>query len=150
VTQICEARIALERLAIAGAAPKFKANPELSVSLDGVIARMEGAAARLDWIEVSKADLDFHREICRISENEIVAKLWESLARHVFIVFGHEIRDERDAAIMGPHHRLLRDQLIAGDVMALNVEIERHIMRLRAKSGESEAARISNTSRIPA
>ena len=91
VIQICEARIALERLALAGAAPRFLADPKLSAGLDTIIMRMESAAARLDWIEVSKADLDFHREICFISGNEVVSKLWESLARHVFIVFGHEI-----------------------------------------------------------
>lgn len=133
VKQICEARIALERLAIAGAVPKFAADSTLVQGLDSIIQRMERAALTLDWIEVSKADLDFHREICRISGNEIVSKLWESLARHVFIVFGHEIRDERDAAIVGPQHKVLRGLLILGDMTALNFEIERHILRLRRR-----------------
>lgn len=133
VTQICQARIALERLATADAVPRLQADPQLLAALDANIARMERAAARLDWIEVSKSDLDFHREICRISGNEIVAKLWESLARHVFIVFGHEIRDERDAAVMGLQHRQLRDLLARGDSAALGDEIDRHIMRLRVK-----------------
>ena len=133
VTQICRARIALERLAMADALLRVKSDPQLAATLDGIIVRMERAAARLDWIEVSRADLDFHREICRMSGNEIVAKLWESLARHVFIVFGHEIRDERDAAVLGPQHRRIRDLLLIGDMNALNDEIERHIMRLRAK-----------------
>ena len=96
-----------------------------------IIATMERAASRLEWIDISKADLDFHREICRASGNDIVETLWETLARHVFIVFGHEIRDERDAPGMGPQHRLLRDLLAAGDVATLHREIERHIMRLR-------------------
>ncbi|MFO1123759.1 MAG: GntR family transcriptional regulator [Hyphomicrobiales bacterium] len=133
VTQICQARIALERLALADAVPRFAANPALSDRLDQIILRMEGKAAQGDWIEVSKADLDFHREILRIAENEIVAKLWESLARHVFIVFGHEIRDERDAAVIGPQHRRIRDLLLTGDLASLNAEIERHIMRLRSQ-----------------
>jgi DNA-binding GntR family transcriptional regulator len=134
VIQICEARIALERLALNGAAPRFATDPGLAQGLDMIIGRMERAAQELDWIEVSRADLDFHREICRISANEVVSKLWESLARQVFIVFGHEIRDERDAAIIGPQHKVLRGLLIAGDVDALFNEIERHIMRLRNKS----------------
>jgi DNA-binding GntR family transcriptional regulator len=133
VTQICQARIALERLAMADAVLRVKSVPQLAATLDTIIARMEHAAARLDWIEVSKSDLDFHREICRISGNEIVAKLWESLARHVFIVFGHEIRDERDAAVMGPQHKRIRDLLKTGDIGALSDEIGRHIMRLREK-----------------
>jgi DNA-binding GntR family transcriptional regulator len=133
VNQICEARIALERLAINGAVPKFTTDPALAQNLDTMIARMERAAQELDWIEVSRADLDFHREICRVSANEVVWKLWESLARQVFIVFGHEIRDERDAASVGPQHRVLRGLLISGDIGALSFEIERHIMRLRDK-----------------
>jgi DNA-binding GntR family transcriptional regulator len=137
VNQICEARIALERLAFAAAARKVAADPSLAARLDARIARMESGAARLEWIDVSRADLEFHREVCRISGNEIVAKLWESLARHVFIVFGHEIRDERDAAIMGPQHRLLRDLLLRGDAKRLHAEIERHIMRLRRGGGRT-------------
>ena len=131
VDHICEARIALERLAFVEAALVYQSDASLLTGLDRIILAMERAAERLEWIEVSKADLSFHREICRISGNDIVATLWETLARHVFIVFGHEIRDERDAKVMGPQHRRLRDLLAKGDVAKLHVEIEEHIMRLR-------------------
>jgi DNA-binding FadR family transcriptional regulator len=104
---------------------------KLLLRLDKIIADMERAADRLEWIEVSKADLSFHREICHVSGNSIVETLWETLARHVFIIFGNEIRDERDARIMGPQHRRLRDLLAAGDAVGLHAEIELHIMRLR-------------------
>lgn len=133
VTQICEVRVALERLAIATAAPNYRKFPSLLAHLDQTIAIMENAAERLAWIEISKADLNFHREISRASGNKVVETLWESLARHVFIVFGHEIRDERDASIMGRHHRRLRDMLAQGDVDGLQTEIESHIFRLRRR-----------------
>jgi DNA-binding GntR family transcriptional regulator len=133
VLQICEARIALERLALSYAVPIYRAEPALFARLDRIIALMARAADRLEWIEISKADLDFHREICRASGNSIVATLWEALARHVFIVFGHEIRDERDAPIMAPQHRRLRDLIAAADLETLNKEIESHIMRLRRR-----------------
>jgi DNA-binding FadR family transcriptional regulator len=71
--------------------------------------------------------------VCRASGNNIVQTLWEALARHVFIIFGHEIRDERDAAVMGPQHRLLRNLLAKGDNATLDGEIEHHIMRLRGR-----------------
>jgi DNA-binding GntR family transcriptional regulator len=133
VTQICEARVALERLALRDAAVVYKANPALLAVLDQIIAVMERAADRLEWLDVSKADLSFHREMCRASGNNIVQTLWEALARHVFIIFGHEIRDERDAAVMGPQHRLLRNLLAKGDSATLDSEIEHHIMRLRGR-----------------
>ncbi len=138
---ICEARIALERLALASAAPRYKHDPTLLDSLDRLIGTMEKAASRLEWIDVSKADLSFHREICRVSGNQIVLTLWETLARHVFIVVGHEIRDERDAAVIGPQHRKLRDLLAAGDVKALQADIESHILRIRSKVNTGRAGR---------
>lgn len=131
VEQICEVRIALERIALGDALPVYAREPGLLDRLDQIIAVMGHAADRMEWIEISKADLSFHREICRASGNNIVAILWEALARHVFIVFGHEIRDERDAPIMAPQHRRLRDLIAAGDIAKLHSEIERHIMRLR-------------------
>jgi DNA-binding GntR family transcriptional regulator len=130
-TQICEARVALERIALKSAVAVYREEKALLERLDKIIATMEHAAARLEWMEVSKADLNFHREICRASRNGIVAILWETLARHVFIIFGKEIRNERDAAIMGPQHRRLRDLIARGDTERLHVEIEPHIMRLR-------------------
>jgi DNA-binding GntR family transcriptional regulator len=131
VNQICEARIALERIALSYAVPIYRKDRELFVRLDKIITNMERAADRLEWIDVSKADLSFHREICHASGNSIVETLWETLARHVFIIFGNEIRDERDARIMGPQHRRLRDLLATGDIDGLHAEIEPHIMRLR-------------------
>ena len=131
VNQICEARVALERIALSYAAPIYRRSPELLARLDKIITSMERAADRLEWIQVSKADLSFHREICRASDNSIIETLWDTLARHVFIIFGNEIRDERDARIMGPQHRRLRNFLAAGDTAKLHAEIEPHIMRLR-------------------
>jgi len=131
---IVEARIALERIAVTAAAPRYKVNPALASGLDHLITRMESAAAQLDWITISKADLDFHREICRVSGNEIIGKLWESLARHVFITFGLEKRKPEDAAALGEQHRRLRDLLVAGDVASLQSEIEAHILRIRRRT----------------
>ena len=133
ITQICEARVALERLDLRDAASIYASNPALLERLDSIIGVMERAADRLEWLDVSKADLNFHREICRASGNNIVQTLWEALARHVFIIFGHEIRDERDAEAMGPQHKRLRNLLAAGDRNALQSEIEHHIMRLRTR-----------------
>jgi len=131
IDQICEVRVALERIAAHGAAAAYRRNPAEIAQLDAVIARMEQAADRLNGAEVSKADLDFHREICRASGNAMAATLWEALARHVMIIFGHEIRDEGDAKRLGQRHQQLRDILLKGSPAELDTEIERHILRLR-------------------
>jgi DNA-binding GntR family transcriptional regulator len=134
IDQICEVRVALERLAIRDAIETYRREPVRIQRLDAIIAAMEQACAGLDWPAVSKADLAFHQEICVASANPIVGTLWDTLARHVRIIFGREIRDERDAAILGPHHRRLRDMLMKGDLAALEAEIESHILRLRGRT----------------
>src|SRR5215211_496841 len=49
VTQICEARVALERIALTYAAPIYQKDGELCLRLDQIIVSMERAAARLEW-----------------------------------------------------------------------------------------------------
>jgi DNA-binding GntR family transcriptional regulator len=136
IDKVCEARVALERIAIVDAVRNYRQSPNQLSKLDRIIAAMERAADQLAWMEVSEADLSFHREICRTSGNAIVLTLWESLARHVLIIFGHEIRDEKEAKIMGPHHRRLRDLLAMGDSKTLLGEIEEHILRLRKRKAK--------------
>jgi DNA-binding GntR family transcriptional regulator len=137
IDEICEARLVLEKIAMRGAMEAYRRDPALVARLDKVLGAMERAAMHMEWIEISKADLDFHREICRASGNAIVQKLWDALARHVLIVFGKEIRSERDAkAIMGQHKRL-RDILAAGKAEALDEELAQHILRLQRRKGRN-------------
>lgn len=131
IDHICEARVALEKIALRDAMAAYRADPAHIGRLDDILARMERAAETLDWAAIGKADLAFHREICAVSGNDVVITLWETLARHVLIVFGREIRSERDARNIGPQHRRVRDMLLVADLPSLEAEIERHITRLR-------------------
>lgn len=133
IDEVCEARIALERIALRGAAAAYQRNPDDIGRLDRILAAMERAAVHMDWLEISQADLNFHREIVRASGNTIVQTLWEALARHVLIIFGKENRDERDAKSAVPSHRRVRDMLVANDIDGLETEIEQHILRLRRR-----------------
>jgi DNA-binding GntR family transcriptional regulator len=145
IDHICEARVALEKIALRDAMIRYRREPERIARLDGTIVAMERAAEALDWTAISKADLAFHHEICQASGNDVVITLWETLARHVLIVFGREIRSERDAAGMGPQHRRVRDMLLTADLSTLEAEIERHIMRLRNRRKSSGARRGERT-----
>jgi DNA-binding GntR family transcriptional regulator len=145
IDEICEARIALERIALRGAATAYQRNPQALTRLDRILATMERAASHLDWLEISKADLSFHREICAASGNTIVQILWEALARHVLIIFGKEIRDERDAKSIIPQHRKMRDMLAANDVAGLDAEIEQHVLRLRRRRQPRAKARAARS-----
>ena len=128
--QICEARLALERLAIPDAATALRADPAEAARLGRLIQEMRGRAEAGQWLAAGKADLEFHRCLVLAARNPVVAMLWEALARHVLIVFGREIRSERDADRLVEQHGRLRDLLLAGGRAELDAEIERHIMRL--------------------
>jgi DNA-binding GntR family transcriptional regulator len=130
VQQICEARLALERLALRDAARRLRSEATASAALDRLIGEMRQCTERGEWLAAVRADVEFHRRIVQASGNPVVAMLWEALARHVLIVFGREIRGERNSGLAEQHTRL-RDILVKGGDAALDCEIEHHIMRLQ-------------------
>lgn len=135
IDSICEARLALERLALPAAVAAFGAAPARLRELDAPIAHMETLTRSRARLELCKADLAFHRAFIQASGNDIVALLWEALARHVLIVFGREIRQEPLKVRLAAHHRELRQLFAKGDAAGLAAELERHIMRLRPGAG---------------
>lgn len=134
IVQIYEVRCSLEKIAIRDACRKRKAIPALLAKLDAIIAKMDGSLQRRDFLGVSKADLEFHHEICRASGNEIVLVLWEALSRHMLIIFEQELLGDVEQSSVVDHHRALRNALDELSPNQLSDEIERHIMRLRGKS----------------
>jgi DNA-binding GntR family transcriptional regulator len=131
IGRICEVRAALEKIAARDAARAYGAEPARLAGLDAAIEGMRRCIGQRDWVGVNKADIAFHREICQASGNEIVAILWEAIARHVLIVFGREILSETGREEIVDHHRALRDLLAAGPSRRLAAAVEGHILRLR-------------------
>jgi DNA-binding GntR family transcriptional regulator len=137
IGQVYEIRLFLEKLAIRDACAKPANMPKLLAGLDQVIGRMEHHLARGDLLGVMKSDMDFHHEICLASENEIVIILWETLSRHMMIIFEHELRADADRAHIVEHHRVLRRMLQSAGPKELEREIERHIMRIQGMASPS-------------
>jgi DNA-binding FadR family transcriptional regulator len=81
-----------------------------------------------DPLTVNQNDVDFHAEIYAASDNICLQALWESLSRHVVIVFALETFERLEPARNLRQHEILRDLLVKGDLTALDVEIESHIM----------------------
>jgi DNA-binding GntR family transcriptional regulator len=139
ITQIYEVRCYLEKTAIRDVKQRNKL-PALLLQLDETIAAMADCLNRGDLMGVSKADLEFHHQICRASENDIILVLWEALSRHMLIVFEQELLGDAERASIVEHHRALRRALEELPAEKLEKEIEGHIMRLR---GVPSAARRS-------
>ena len=148
IDRIREARLALERLALPDALATFQAHPERQIALAALVARMEAAVGRRDWIEAGKADLEFHRQLCQASDNEIVITLWEALARHITIVFGRELRAEGgNPRLPEQHDRILR-LIRRGALDLLDQELRKHVMRLRRADGANRTDRIDPTAKV--
>jgi DNA-binding GntR family transcriptional regulator len=130
IARIRDARIALERLAIPDALVTFRAQPERLVAMEDILERLDHAARRKNWIEASKADLEFHRQICQAANNEIVMTLWEALARHITIVFGRELTGEGGNPRLKEQHRRILNLIRKGDLEEILEELNRHVMRL--------------------
>jgi DNA-binding GntR family transcriptional regulator len=129
--RVRDARIALERLAIPDALATFQAQPEKLAVVEELLARMEQAIERQDWVDAGKADLQFHRQICLASNNEIVITLWEALARHITIIFGRELRNEGGNPKLRDQHNRILCLIHKGDLDGLHEELHRHVMRYR-------------------
>jgi DNA-binding GntR family transcriptional regulator len=144
IDRIREARVALERLAIPDALATFQSYPEKLQAMDELLVRMDHAVERQNWIEASKADLEFHRQICLASNNEIVITLWEALARHITIIFGRELNSEGGNPRLREQHNRILHLIRKGDLARLHKELHRHVMRLRRRQEDGKSGRAGN------
>lgn len=140
VDRICEARVVLEQLAARDARAALRQQPSALAALDEAIGLMERCVREKDWLGVNRADLEFHRALCRASGNDIVRTLWETLARHVAIIFGREILSERERTGVVEQHLALRHLLLHGDDAEVSAGIAGHITRLRGPRAMASAA----------
>jgi DNA-binding GntR family transcriptional regulator len=142
IDRVCEVRAALETIAARHAMATLKIDRRRAEPLESVLRLLERAVRDGDWAGVNTADLAFHREICRASDNDIVTILWEALARHVRMIFGREILGEKAQTRIVQQHRDLYQFLLAGDTAGLAEHIESHIMRLRRRFRKAAAGRL--------
>ena len=140
IVQIYEVRCALEKIAIRDARRNRSALPQLLRKLDETIERMARCLDHDDFLGISKADLEFHREICLASRNEIVITMWNALSRHMLIVFEQELLGDAARPHIVDHHKSLRNAIGTCSPKELSREIESHIMRLRGKPDVSEVS----------
>ena len=109
IEQVFEVRLELETILLRDAVANWKRSGDGLGALDAVIDTMRTAARAGDLRGMLRADLEFHRAICRASGNEIAAALWSAIARHVLIIFN--LARYRDVDLEGSldQHLRLRD-----------------------------------------
>ena len=105
--QIIEVRIALENAAARRAIALGHNRGGALGGLERRIDELELMATRRDSYGIASADAAFHRELCRLSGNEVLCTVWESLARQLTIIVGLSTLTKPMRGIVAEHRTLL-------------------------------------------
>lgn len=126
VSDLIEARIALEASATARAVAAGRNRGGHLEALRSAVAEMELMAARGDAYGVAVTDTRFHRALCRLGGNSVTLDLWETLAPQCTIIFGLATFGKPMAGVVEEHVDLLA-VFEAGDIEAIGRALDEHI-----------------------
>jgi len=111
--QIMEVRLSLEAFMLRDAIENWRrgeGSPSvLQASIDMMITSARAGSLRNSLV----ADLEFHRAIRHAANNPIVGTLWDTIARHVLIIFNFERFRDEDLDASARQHEQFRDWIVA-------------------------------------
>ncbi len=134
-----EVRLMLETFLLRDAVEQWRSGAANIEELDLAIRQMDAAARADDRRASLRADVEFHRAICRASANPISSTLWEAIARHVLIIFSLEAYRDSDLYAIADQHRVFRNFIVDATTKRLSLDdyrlaLEDHILLVaRAK-----------------
>ena len=94
--------------------------------LEHRMEEIERMATRRDRYGIAAADTEFHRELCRLSGNEVLCSVWETLARQLIIIVGLSTLTKPMEGIVAEHRALL-EAFGRGRAAQLDRALEEHI-----------------------
>jgi len=124
--QLSEVRIALEKAAARRAVMLGRNKGPSLGTLERKTDELERMAARQDSYGIASADAAFHRELCRLSENEVLCQVWETLARQLTIIVGLSTLSKPMDGIVAEHRALL-SAFSRGRLSELDRALDEHI-----------------------
>jgi len=146
IDDLIEARIALETTAAIRAIREGRNGERELAVLAGCIRELEAAATRNDSYAFANADTEFHRVLCRFSDNDVICNLWEGLSRQATIFFGLSTLIKPMAEII-EEHRILLAVFGTGDIEAIaraltdHIEVQTHRVDFEGIIAQRRAAR---------
>lgn len=111
--QIMEVRLSLESFLLRDAIANWRAGLGSLAALQPSIDHMKASAAAGSLRNSLVADLEFHRAIRDAADNPIVGTLWDTIARHVLIIFNFERYRDEDLDAIPRQHEQFRDWIAA-------------------------------------
>jgi DNA-binding GntR family transcriptional regulator len=127
--EICEifgVRAALEALAVQALAVRAD-RAEATAELRSLLHTMSEAGAEVDLKGRIEADLDFHRALCRLTDNDTLLHTWESLEGSIrmSIMFAGSERAIRSMDVA--RHVAIVDAIASGDAAAAAAAVHEHM-----------------------
>jgi DNA-binding GntR family transcriptional regulator len=133
IERVLELRLMLETFLLRDAIGQWRSGAADPADLLEPIQSMEMAARSGDRSASLRADVEFHRTICRASGNLIASRLWEAIARHVIIIFSLELYRDNDLAAIASQHRDFHDYILScikapRDIATYRRALEDHLL----------------------
>lgn len=126
---IFEVRVTLELLAVKRIVKSgLHKEAHFLDTLRQCIDEMQIMSMRKDAYGVANADVAFHRELCRLSGNDVLLNLWEGVARQLTIVVGLSTLEKSMHIIVDEHNELLR-VLASGELPKIEKCMVNHIIK---------------------
>lgn len=125
---IASVRASLEQLALSDVLDRAAKDAR---ALDGVrraVTEMGRAAKAGDSFAAARQDIEFHRQLCLASGNEVLVQLWESLSLRLVVLLGLCIR-ELDLRVLHRSHAELLDLFGKGDRGEARRALKAHIIQ---------------------
>jgi DNA-binding GntR family transcriptional regulator len=129
--QVLDVRVALEKTAVRTWLAEDKTVAALD-RLSRCIEDMERVSHDPDAYNFANADTAFHRELCRLSGNDVLCTMWEQLARQLTILVGLSTLRKSKREIVA-EHRALIDVLSVGRIRDIEQALEEHILTQNAE-----------------
>jgi DNA-binding GntR family transcriptional regulator len=128
--QVLDVRVALETVAVRTWLAQGKTSAALE-RLSRCVEDMERVAFDSYAYGFANADTAFHREICRLSGNDVLCAMWEQLARQLTIIVGLSTLRKSKREIV-QEHRALINVLSLGKIKDVERALEDHILTQNA------------------
>lgn len=141
--QVMEVRLSLESYLLRDAIINWRNGTEKLDALEPAIERMRASAAAGSIRNSLVADLEFHRAIRKAANNAIVGTLWDTISRHVLIVFNYERFRDGDLDAIPRQHEQLRDWIVAEvakpetSMPAIEQALEDHMLLIARKTEQA-------------
>jgi DNA-binding GntR family transcriptional regulator len=106
IHQILTVRVSLEKLAVREALAMTNGDRGVFDALRGPIAAMKRATRDGNAYEHARSDTEFHRVLVGLGGNDVLSRIWETLARKLTIIFGLSALQKNMGSIVKEHEQL--------------------------------------------